>query len=141
MHHSGYYLIPLIFGTTIPTSFNILVKCFFYTLHYQVNTPEDGEKNTHGPYQRKVLWTGPQESSQEKIAPLNCPWSCHRKVHGKGCRKDCGKDYLWTMPLEGTQGRGKDCRLTKMRGGGVFDGLSPSMNTIKSNHNVFWAHK
>ena len=31
MHHSGYYLVSLIFGTTIPTSFNILVKCFFYT--------------------------------------------------------------------------------------------------------------
>ena len=30
MHHSGYYLVPLIFGTTIPTSFNILVKCFLH---------------------------------------------------------------------------------------------------------------
>ena len=29
MHHSGHYLVSLIFGTTIPTSFNILVKCFF----------------------------------------------------------------------------------------------------------------
>ena len=30
MHHSGYYLVPLIFGTTIPTSLNILVKCFLH---------------------------------------------------------------------------------------------------------------
>ena len=29
LHHSGHYLVSLIFGTTIPTSFNILVKCFF----------------------------------------------------------------------------------------------------------------
>ena len=29
MHNSGYYLVSLIFGTTIPTSFNILVKCFY----------------------------------------------------------------------------------------------------------------
>ena len=30
MHHSGYYLVSFIFGTTIPTSFNILVKCFLH---------------------------------------------------------------------------------------------------------------
>ena len=29
MHHSGCYLVSLIYGTTISTSFNILVKCFF----------------------------------------------------------------------------------------------------------------
>ena len=30
VHHSGHYnLVSLIFGTTIPTSFNILMKCFF----------------------------------------------------------------------------------------------------------------
>ena len=30
MHHSDYYFVSLIFGTTIPTSFNILVKCFLH---------------------------------------------------------------------------------------------------------------
>ena len=31
LHISGCYnLVPLIFGTTIPTSFNILVKCFLH---------------------------------------------------------------------------------------------------------------
>ena len=30
VHHSGYYsLVSLIFGTIIPTSFNILMKCFY----------------------------------------------------------------------------------------------------------------
>ena len=30
MHHSGYYNpVSLIFGTTIPTSFNILMKCLY----------------------------------------------------------------------------------------------------------------
>ena len=39
MHHLGYYnLVSLFFGTTIPTSFNILMKCF---LHFIYNTPED----------------------------------------------------------------------------------------------------
>ena len=40
MHYSGYYnLVSLIFGTTIPTSFNILVKCF-YTC-YNSNTMQN----------------------------------------------------------------------------------------------------
>ena len=31
MHHSGYYnLVSFIFGTTIPISFNILMKCFLH---------------------------------------------------------------------------------------------------------------
>ena len=34
MHHSGYYnLVSLIFGTTIPTSFNILIKCFLHFIY------------------------------------------------------------------------------------------------------------
>ena len=35
VHHLGYYsLVSLVFGTTIPTSFNILMKLFF-TLVYK----------------------------------------------------------------------------------------------------------
>ena len=30
MYHLGYFLVSLIFGTTIPTSFNILMKCFLH---------------------------------------------------------------------------------------------------------------
>ena len=34
VHHSGYYsLVSLVFGTTIPTSFNILMKCFLHLFH------------------------------------------------------------------------------------------------------------
>ena len=34
MHHSGYYnLVSFIFGTTIPTSFNILMKCFLHFIY------------------------------------------------------------------------------------------------------------
>ena len=36
MHHSGYYnLVSFIFGTTIPTSSNILMKCFLHLLYIQ----------------------------------------------------------------------------------------------------------
>ena len=35
MHHLSYYPVSLIFGTTIPTSFNILVKCFFILIWKQ----------------------------------------------------------------------------------------------------------
>ena len=44
VHHSGYY--NLVFGTTIPTFFNILMKCF---LHFNIThlppppSPADGE--------------------------------------------------------------------------------------------------
>ena len=35
MNHSGYYnLVSFIFGTTIPTSFNILMKCFLHLFYY-----------------------------------------------------------------------------------------------------------
>ena len=39
MHHSGYYLVSLIFGNTIPTSFNILVKLFLH-LYTGIQMPE-----------------------------------------------------------------------------------------------------
>ena len=36
VHHSGYYsLVSLVFGTTIPTSFNILMKCFLHFIYMQ----------------------------------------------------------------------------------------------------------
>ena len=34
MHHSGYYLVFIIFGTTILMSFNILMKSFLHFFHY-----------------------------------------------------------------------------------------------------------
>ena len=47
MHHSGYYnLVSLIFGTTIPTSFNILMKCF---LHVDTYTPQPVTQDVDGP--------------------------------------------------------------------------------------------
>ena len=52
MHHSGYYshVFFFIFGTTIPTSFNILMKCFLHFIRatstvnrtIYISTSEDG---------------------------------------------------------------------------------------------------
>ena len=43
MHHSGYYLVSLIFGTTIPTSFNILVKCFLHFIYIYILCTQNAE--------------------------------------------------------------------------------------------------
>ena len=41
VHHLGYYnLVSLIFGTTIPTSFNILMKCFLHLFHLDLHNFE-----------------------------------------------------------------------------------------------------
>ena len=37
-----YNLVPLIFGTTIPTSFNILMKCFLHFSYYRTDGPSLG---------------------------------------------------------------------------------------------------